>query len=329
MVPTASRVFALLELLQANRRMTVPELAARLDVHERTIRRDLGSLSEMGIPVTVERGRHGGCRLLPGYKLPPLMLSDDEAVAVVLGLMAADRLGLAAAAPATAAAEAKIVRVLPSVLAGRLAALRHSLGFTMRRPPTPPPGHAMEGEPPDTGTVLTLATASQAHERLRLTYRARGLTTTSRDLDPYGLVFHSARWYAVGLDHRSGEIRSFRVDRILSAETTGTTFEPPPDFDPVAHLTRQLATLPWQWEAEVLIEAEIQHLRRVLPATTELAEADGGVRLSCRVHTLAGMAQLLAGLGLPFTVIRPDELREEVAELAARLSGYAARAPVG
>lgn len=329
MVPTASRVFALLELLQANRKMTVPALAERLDVHERTVRRDIGTLGEMGIPVTVERGRLGGCRLLPGFKLPPLMLSDDEAVAVVLGLIAADRLGLAAAAPATAAAEAKIVRVLPPQLADRLAALRESLGFTMRRPATPPPGHAMEGEPPDTGILLTLATASRAHERLTLTYRARLLNETSRDLDPYGLVFHSTRWYAVGLDHRSGEIRSLRVDRILAAEPTGTIFEPPPGFDAVAQLTRQLAALPWQWEAEVLIEAEIKHLRQVLPPATELTETAHGVLLRCRVHTLAGMAQLLAGLGRPFTVLQPEELREEVAALGARLAGYAARVPAG
>jgi predicted DNA-binding transcriptional regulator YafY len=329
MVPTASRVFALLELLQVNRRMTVPELAARLDVHERTVRRDIGTLGEMGIPVTVERGRHGGCRLLPGFKLPPLMLSDEEAVAVVLGLVAAERLGLAAAAPATAAAAAKIVRVLPPQLADRLAALRESLGFTMRRPSAPPAGHAMEGEPPDIGTLLTLGASSRAHERLTLTYRARMLTTTTRDLDPYGLVFHSARWYVVGLDHRSGEIRSFRVDRILGVEPTGTTFEPPPGFDPVTHLTRQLAALPWQWEVEVLIEAEIQHLRQVLPPATELAEAAGGVCLRGRVHTLAAMAQMLAGLGRPFTVIRPEELREEVAALATRLTGYASRLPTG
>jgi predicted DNA-binding transcriptional regulator YafY len=283
----------------------------------------------MGIPVTVERGRHGGCRLLPGFKLPPLMLSDDEAVAVVLGLIAADRLGLASAAPATAAAEAKIVRVLPPPLAARLAALRESLGFTMRRPPVPPPGNAMEGEPPDTDTLLTLATASRAHERLKLTYRARLLTTTSRDLDPYGLVFHSTRWYVVGHDHRSGEIRSFRVDRILGVETTGTTFEPPPGFDPVVHLTRQLAALPWEWEAEVLIDAEIEYLRRVLPPATELAEIAGGVQLTCRVHTLAALAQMLAGIGRPFTVVRPDELREEVTALGARLTGYAAQIPAG
>jgi predicted DNA-binding transcriptional regulator YafY len=326
MAHPASRVLTLLELLQANRRMTVPDLAARLDVNERTVRRYAGTLADLGIPVTAERGRYGGYRLLPGFKLPPLMLTDDEAVAVVLGLVAADRLGLAAAAPATAAAEAKIARVLPPPLADRLGALRESLGFTMRRPEPPAPGSAAEGDPPDTDTLLTLGAATRAHERLTLTYRTRTLRTSRRDLDPYGLVFHAARWYAVGHDHSSDEVRSFRVDRILEIEATGTTFEPPPDFDAVAHVIRQWAGLPWQWEIEVLIDAEVAQVRHRVPATmAEVTETADGVRLHCRAHSLPGMAQMLAGLGWPFTIVQPGELREAVAEHAARLKQYAAR----
>jgi predicted DNA-binding transcriptional regulator YafY len=310
--------------------MTVPDLAARLEVNERTVRRYVSTLAELGIPVTAERGRHGGYRLLAGFKLPPLMLTDEEAVAVVLGLVAADRLGLAAAAPATAAAEAKISRVLPPPLANRLAALRESLGFTMRRPEPPVPGSAAEGEPPDTDTLLTLGAATRAHERLTLTYRTRTLHTTSRELDPYGLVFHAARWYVVGHDHSSGEIRSFRVDRILDVTATGTTFEPQPGFDAVAHVRRQWAGLPWQWEIEVLIEAEVAQVQRRVPATTaEVTGTADGVLLQCRAHSLPGMAQMLAGLGFPFTIVRPDELREAVAEHAGRLAQYATRSPDG
>jgi predicted DNA-binding transcriptional regulator YafY len=328
MAHPAARVLTLLELLQANRRMTVPDLAARLDVNERTVRRYADTLADLGVPVTTVRGRYGGYRLLPGFKLPPLMFTDEEAVAVVLGLVAADRLGLAAAAPATAAAEAKIVRVLPTALADRLAALRESLGFTMRRPEAPVSGHALEGDPPDTDTLLTLGAAIRAHERLALTYRSRRLQTTSRDFDPYGLVFHGARWYAVGHDHNSGEIRSFRVDRIHAVQRGGTTFDPPPNFDAVAHVTRQWAALPWQWEVEVLIEDEIERLRRRIPATmAELTQTPDGVRLHCRAHNLRAMAQMLAGLGLPFTVVEPEELREAVTEHAARLLQYAARVP--
>jgi predicted DNA-binding transcriptional regulator YafY len=317
----ASRVLAMLELLQTHRRMTGGELAARLAVDERSIRRYAATLADLGVPVTAERGRYGGYRLLAGFKLPPLMLTGDEAVAVVLGLVAAGRLGLAdAAAPATAAAEAKITRVLPPELAARLAALRTSLGLTLRGPEA--------GEPGAADLLLTLGAATRGGRRLHLTYRSGGPAqrVSHREVDPYGLVFHRGRWYLVAHDHRSAEIRSFRLDRVVTVAETGATFEAPPGFDAVAHVTRQWAGLPWQWEVEVVIEAELAEVRRRVPAVVaDLAETPGGVRLSCRAQSLPGMAQLLAGLGWPFTIVRPDELRTALAEHATRLARYATR----
>ena len=315
----AARVLAMLELLQAHRRMTGGELAARLAVDERTIRRYAGTLAELGIPVTAERGRYGGYRLLPGFKLPPLMLTGDEAVAVVLGLVAADRLGLATDAPATAAAEAKITRVLPAGLADRLAALRASLGLTLRAPADPQAGVLAD-------LLLTLGAATRGQQRLHLTYRAAA-GTSRRDVDPYGLVFHSGRWYLVAHDHRRDEIRTFRLDRIGTVAATGASFEAPPNFDAVAHVTRQWVGLPWKWAVEVLIEADVAQVRRRVPATiADVTETPDGVRLSCRAQSLPGMAQMLAGLGWPFTIVRPDELRTALAEHAAQLARYAARA---
>jgi predicted DNA-binding transcriptional regulator YafY len=156
-----------------------------------------------------------------------------------------------------------------------------------------------------------------------ITYRDTG----RRDLDPYGLVVHRGRWYAVGHDHRSGEIRSFRVDRIAAVEPAGGPgFEPPAGFDAVEHLNRQFAAMDWQWQVEVLIEADLDTLRRRVPAhVAELAEAPGGVLMRCRAESLDGMAHMLAGLGHPFTVGKPVELRAAVADHAARLAGYAAR----
>ena len=332
MATSASRVLAMLELLQAHRRMTVGALAERLAVDERTVRRYAGTLTDLGIPVTAERGRYGGYRLSPGFKLPPLMLTDDEAVAVVLGLMAAGRIGLSAEAPAAAAAEAKIVRVLPRPLADRLAALRAGLGFTMRDAARDREVPGATGVPetglPATGLLLTLGAAIGAGERLAVTYRNRMLETGDREIDPYGLVFHSGRWYVVALDHRNDEIRSFRADRMAALRHTGETFEPPPGFDAVAHLNRQWATRDYQWEVEVLLEVEPAVARRRLPpSVAELTEEPGGVRMRCRAHHLTGMAIMLAGLGWPFTVVRPDELREAVAEYAARLMSSAMRRP--
>ena len=329
MAHPASRVLALLELLQSHRRLTGGELAVRLGVDERTVRRYAGTLADLGIPVTADRGRYGGYRLLPGFKLPPLMLTDEEAVAVVLGLLAADRIGLGVQAPATDAARAKIVRVLPPVLAGRIAALQESLGFTLDR-------REQEARPA-TATLLTLGSATRAHRRVVLTYRAGRrpgeadggpVPATRRDVDPYGLVFHSGRWYLVGHDHRSGEIRSFRVDRVVAAEPGEVVFDPPPDFDAVAHVTRQWAGLPWTWEVEVLIEADVAQVRRRVPAgVAEVTESADGVLLRTRAQSLPGMAQMLAGLSWPFTVLRPDELRAALAEHAARLAAYAAAPP--
>ena len=307
----------MLELLQANRQMTVGRLADRLGVDERTVRRYADTLTELGIPVTAERGRYGGYRLSPGYKLPPLMLTDDEAVAVVLGLIAAGQIGLTTATPAAAAAEAKISRVLPAPLADRLAALRQSLGFTMRAA-----GHDVPGS----DLLLVLGSATRSHERVTITYRTRGDDVGDRDLDPYGLVFHSARWYAVGHDHRSGEIRSFRADRISTIMPTGRRFAPPEGFDAVEHLNRQWATRGYRWQVEVLIESDLATVRRrVPPSVAELTQTDRGLLMRCRAERLDGMAQMLAGLGWPFTVLAPDELRPAVAEYAARLTEWSAR----
>jgi predicted DNA-binding transcriptional regulator YafY len=308
----------MLELLQTHHRLTGAELAGRLGVDERTVRRYATTLADLGIPVTAARGRYGGYRLSPGYKLPPLMLTDHEAVAVVLGLVAADRLGLSTEAPATGAALAKVHRVLPAPLAARLEALQETLGFTLpRREPA---------DRPAPGTVLTLGTAARERRRVTIDYRSWRGATSQRQLDPYGVVFHSGRWYVAGHDHHRGEIRTFRLDRIASVALTDDTFPAPDGFDPVAHVTRSLATVPYTWRVEVLLETDLAQARRRIPATVgELTETADGVLLHTRAERLDGMAQLLSGLGWPFTIVRPDELRQAVAERAAALAGYAER----
>jgi len=308
----------MLELLQAQRSMTTTELAQRLDVDERTVRRYAVTLADMGVPVTGVRGRYGGYRLTPGYKLPPLMLTDDEAVAVALGLVAADRIGLSTQAPATSSALAKIQRVLPAALAERLAAVVEALGFTLhKREP---------GSRPVTSTLLDLGEATRSHRRVRLDYRSWRGAASSRDVDPYGLVFHAGYWYVPGLDHQSGEVRTFRLDRIDGMRLLGEQFQPPTDFNPVAHVLESLARVPYTWLVEVLLETDLATARARLPVTVaHVEEADGGVLLRSRAERLDGMAQLLSGLGWPFTVVQPAELRDEVAAHARRLADYARR----
>ncbi|HEV3288247.1 MAG TPA: YafY family protein, partial [Streptosporangiaceae bacterium] len=300
------RVLAMLELLQARRQLSGAELAAGLGVDQRTVRRYALRLADLGIPVTAERGRYGGYRLLPGYRLPPLMLTDEEAAAVVIGLLAAERLGQPVAGLSTALA--KIQRVLPATLSERVAALRQTLGFTQyqRKPAVAA----------DTGTVLTLATAASQHQRVRLRYRSHAEQDSERDLDPYGLVLHSGRWDVTGRDGKSGELRTFRVDRVRQALLSGVSFDPPADFDPVQHVTRSLAAMPYAHEIEVVLATTLENAKRRIPPTVAtLAETEGGVLLTGRAEHLPGLAAMLAGLGWPFTVRRPAALRDEVRAL--------------
>ncbi|MFF0311335.1 helix-turn-helix transcriptional regulator [Streptosporangium sp. NPDC004379] len=336
---TVTRVLALLELLQAAPGLTGPELAARLGVEERTVRRYAVRLSELGVPVQAERGRYGGYRLLPGYRLPPLMFTDDEAAAVVLGLLAGRRTGLAVGEAATESALAKIQRVLPRALRERVEAVQATLGHT--RDAAPAAAH------PKAGPLLALAEAARHGRTVRLAYRSWRRESSERDLDPYGLVFHSGRWYVTGLDHASGQVRTFRVDRVGRVEPAapvsgsgepagrpgrgepaGRSFEVPDGFDPVAHVVASLAAVPYRHEVEVLLEMPLAEARERVPASVAtLTPAPRGVLLRTRAERLDGMALMLAGLGRPFTVVTPDGLREEVRALAGRLARCADAVP--
>lgn len=307
--PTA-RVLALLEILQSGGTRTVPTLAERLGVDERTVRRYAQHLTDLGIPIEAHRGRHGGYRLTPGYKLPPLMLTDDEAVAVVLGLVAGTRAGLATAGAESASA--KVRRVLPRVLADRLNALLDAADFTTpARTPTPA----------GTAILLVLAEGARRRQPVRITYTAWRGGESERTLEPYGLVFHSARWYVTGADSLRGEVRTFRLDRITSAVLSPGTFEIPDDFDPAARVLSGLADVRYPHEVSVLLHTSISAVREQLPASlSTLTETPNGVRMLLRANRLDWAAGVIAWLGCPFTIEYPDELRDELRKLATQLA---------
>ncbi|WP_426505226.1 helix-turn-helix transcriptional regulator [Dactylosporangium sp. McL0621] len=319
MSQSTGRVLALLEVLQAQPGITGPQLAERLGIDERTVRRYAAALADLGLPVRAERGRYGGYRLAPGYRLPPLMLGDDEAVAVVLGLLAAERLGLGIGTAARASALAKIERVLPAVLRERVQAVRETLGFTQP---------ARAGGLFDVRHLLSLGEAARDRRRVTLTYRSWRGEDSERDFDPYGVVFHAGRWYASGFDHRRGELRTLRLDRIGSVSVGETRFEAPAAFDAAGHVVAGLAAVPYRHEVEVLLRATPDEVRRRVPATVgTVTPADFGARLACRAEHLDGMARMLAGLGWDFTVVCPDALRDEVAKLGRRLVALADTVP--
>ncbi|MFE7559283.1 helix-turn-helix transcriptional regulator [Kitasatospora sp. NPDC057500] len=310
-----SRTLALLELLQARPGLTGAELAARLEVDVRTVRRYAARLADLGIPVRAERGRYGGYRLMPGYRLPPLMLTGDEAASVVLGLLAGRRSGMSVGEQAGESALAKIQRVLPPQLRERVAAVEQTLGLTAA---------PAAGPSPAASALFTLAEAARRRRRVRLDYRDRSGTPSERAFDPYGLVFHSGRWYTTGLDHRSGEQRTFRLDRIHAAELSEEGFEPPAGVDPVQRVLESLASVPWTHEVEVVLTTTLDEARHRIPpvAGTVTGSGDGRVLFRARAERLDGMAVMLAGLGVPFTVRRPAALRDEVRALAARLTAW-------
>ena len=312
-----TRVLTLLELLQSHARLTGPDLAHRLDTDVRTVRRYTSHLRELGIPVEAERGRHGGYRLARGYRMPPLVLTNDEALAVVLGLLAAERVGMGTTAPAHSGALAKIERVLPHALREPLAAMRDTLSFT---------AHAVTAQAPGTDVLLPLAQASRARTTVGISHESWGGQHTERDIDPYGVVFHSGRWYVVGHDHLRDTMRTFRIDRIAAVTPRTAAFTVPDGFDPVAHLTSTLAQGPYRWEVEVTVHGPLDEVARRLPrSTVTLTPHPDGVLLRARADRLDGMAHLLASLTWPFTIHRPDELRPALKDLAAQLIAAAER----
>jgi predicted DNA-binding transcriptional regulator YafY len=306
-----TRVLAVLEMLQTNARISGTEMARRLEVDGRTLRRYIEMLQDLGIPIVAERGRHGAYSLVPGFKLPPLMFTDDEAIALTLGLHAARGLGLSEAAPAVESARAKLERVLPAPLRGRVRALSESVALDLTN---------AIGPDMDPAALTILSAGAQQRRRVHFSYRAADGAETERDFDPYGLAFREGRWYVVGHCHLRNGLRSFRLDRVLSVELRDAAFERPADFDTLAHLALNIATLPRALPVEVLLRTDLAMARlEVMGAMGLLEAADDGVLLRGRTDDAAWYAQQLARLPFAFEVRAPDAVREALRQHAQTL----------
>jgi predicted DNA-binding transcriptional regulator YafY len=320
--PTA-RVLALLELLQAGGTHTVGELAGRLGVDERTVRRYVTHLTDLDIPVRSVRGRYGGYRLTPGYRMPPLMPTDDEAVAVLLGLLTSRGTGRSTtAAHAADSVTAKLRRVLPPRLTARLDALMNTAEFTADARPQV----AVE-----TTILLGLAEATRERRPVAIGYTDRNGRPSERTVHPYGLVAHSGRWYLTGMDSNSDELRQFRLDRITVVTTLSGTFAAPAGFEPAAQLLSALATAPYRHEVSIRVQGTLTRVRALLPATIatvhEIDSPPPGtrpwVRVQIRAEQLDWIPPVLAGLNRPFVIEHPDTLNDAVRALARRLTAAA------
>lgn len=311
--PTA-RVLTVLELLQSHGRMTGKELAQRLEVNIRTVRDYIEMLLDLGIPVEAERGRYGAYRLRPGYKLPPLIFTEDESLALTLSLLMAREHGLAQSAPAFEGVLAKVMRVLPASTRDQIQAVEQTVIFEDRS----------FRVAPSVLIITTLSSALQSGRSVQLHYRSAQAQITERVFDPYGVVYHEGAWYTVGYCHLRQGQRLFRLDRILHIEVTGETFSCPAEFQALEVVQQALASVPRTWQVEVWLEITLEEIqRKTRLAKAHFEEVENGILLRGDVEDLPWMAHFLAGLGVPLVIHRPPELRLALQQYALTLAGYA------
>ena len=311
MLETSARLLELLSLLQSRREWAGADLAERLEVGPRTVRRDVDRLRRLGYPIAATPGVAGGYRLGAGASLPPLLLDEEEAVAVAVGLRAAASAGVTGIEETSVRALAKLEQVLPTRLRRRVNALRSA---------TVP--YAFTGPSVDPETMAVIASACRDHERLRFAYRGHDGARGRRLVEPHRLVHTGRRWYLVAWDTGRDDWRTFRVDRIDGTPAVDRTFTPrePPAEDIAAYVARGVRATRDRWQARVVLHAPLAEVApRVPPAVGTLEAID---EQSCLLRTgsdwLGGLAVYVAEIGVDFEVLDPPEFVERVRVLAER-----------
>ncbi|GAA1282581.1 YafY family protein [Pseudonocardia aurantiaca] len=318
MANTSSRTLRLLSLLQTHRYWPGPELAGRLEVSVRTLRRDIDRLRELGYPVEASRGVDGGYQLAAGAALPPLVLDDEEAVALAVGLQAAAQGGVAGIAEASVRALAKVVQVMPPRLRRRVDALRAM---------TVPAGWGSSGTGVDPDVLTVLAQACRDTERLEFGYAAASGDRTERHVEPLRLVSLGRRWYLVAYDLIRHDWRRYRIDRIDRPRSTGARFRPRelPAEDAAAFVRAGVDQNPTWPSVEVRVDAPVDAVQRHVGRWGTAEDAgDGACVLRMRADSLDWPAMLLGSLGADFEVVSPPELLVHVrrwADTFTRASG--------
>jgi predicted DNA-binding transcriptional regulator YafY len=312
MLETSARLLDLLGLLQSRRQWSGVELADRLEVGPRTIRRDVERLRRLGYPVEAVTGAAGGYRLRAGTSLPPLLLDDEEAVAIAVGLRTAVSDGVAGIEETSVRALSKLEQLLPERARRRVHALQAA---TVPYPATGPVA--------DPETLLAIGTACRDHERLSFGYRAHDERRSRRLVEPIGLVHTGRRWYLVAWDLDRVDWRTFRVDRIEPTPAAGRRFVPrtPPAADLAAYVAERLSAVRDRYQAVVILHGSADAIagrRRFAMGTLEPVD-EGRCRLRAGIDWLDAFAIYIAGLGVDFEVVEPPELSQRIAALAQRL----------
>lgn len=309
MYSPTTRLLTVLELLQSYKQMSGSEIARRLEVDVRTARRYITMLQDMGIPIEAERGPYGGYQLRRGYKLPPLMFTGAEAVALTLGLIAIREFGFPVDLAAVEGALAKTERVLPEGLFHQVRGLQEAITFNVSGAP----------KQPQNAFVPVLSSAVQQGCRVWLRYRAWQGEETERAFDPYGIVFNEGYWYTAGYCHLRQGLRTFRLDRVAALETLEQTFTRPENFDVLAHVLRSISSWPDAPQIEVLLETTLDYAQQHIPAVMGTLEpAAEGVIFRRAATQLEWVVFLLIHLDCPVHIIQTEELRQAVRQFATR-----------
>lgn len=314
MLTSSSRLLRLLSLLQARRYWPGPQLAERLEIHPRTLRRDIERLRELGYPIEASSGVAGGYAFRAGQALPPLMLDDDEALAVAIALRTAAS-GMVGGIEETALrAVVKLEQVMPARLRKRADALRTTIT------PLDSIGPVI-----DATLLATLASACREQLSVRFTYTDIRGAASERNVDPQGVVHTGSRWYLVAWDRAREDWRTFRLDRIQPPATVGDHFSPrpgPEGGDLKAFVSRSLAVSPYPTQARIVLHAPREVMAQRIPAPYGVLEVIDEQRclLRCGAHALDHLTYWLLAFDVDFEVLEPAELKERLVRAGERVA---------
>jgi len=310
-----TRVLAVLALLQTHGRMSGSELAQRLEVNIRTLRRYIIMLQDLGIPIEAERGRNGAYVLSAGFKLPPMMFTNEESIALTVGLLSARRLNLADTDRAVESALAKLERVMPLDLKSRVRALTKTITLNQNTAPSTPPSDVV---------LSDMSSAAQLQQRVHIKYHSDQGEDTERDFDPYGLTYYLQRWYVVGYCHLRQDLRSFRLDRITQINAINVKFERPEHFDPLGYLMQSITIMPRKYSFELLLKTDLETAQREVFDVLGVLEADkDSVIMRGSVEDLDWLARQISIFSFDFIVREPEELKQELIKHSVRLTNLA------
>jgi predicted DNA-binding transcriptional regulator YafY len=307
---TSVRLFGLLSRLQVPGVHSGEALASELGVSTRTVRSDIAALRELGYQIDAAPGVAGGYQLGSGKRLPPLLLDDDEVVAIAIGLTSSAALAGSDVGSASTRALSKIIAMLPSRLRPRLTTLAQS-AVAVPSPHTPVASE----------TLLAVAAAVQRREQLRFTYSAPSGAETEREVEPYRLALRASRWYLLAWDPLRDDWRTFRVDRVRLKTPSGRRFvgraEPPEGFD--AYLVRHIESATWQRQYRVRLAAPASIIRERAPISVDVTDdGPGACIVTVGSDSAAAVARYLSWWEVPFNVLDSEELKAEVQLLAER-----------